>query len=128
MTNIRKVCDSKSLEESTTYLVKLGRSLERLESVLDDNLDGFSTIYETFPKEFTKPVLTAQQLYVEYKLKTIHQINTTNSFTCIETVISLISAEQITIIQNQPSLTKPVFQRSASSNVVDVSNKKSKWW
>ena len=127
MTNLRKVCDSKSLEESTTYLVKLGRSLERLDSVLDDNLDGFSTIWDTMPKQLTKPVLTAQQSYVEYKLKTFHQTNSNNTFTCIETVISLIKAEQILIIQNRPSHTKPVFQRSESSNV-DVTNKKSKWW
>ena len=127
MTNLRKVCDSKSLEESTTYLVKLGRSLERLESVLDDNLDGFSTIWDTMPKQLTKPVLTAQQSYVEYKLKTFHQIDISNNQTVIQTVINLIVVEQISILQTAPSLTKPVFQRSLSSTD-DVTNKKSKWW
>jgi hypothetical protein len=127
MKNIRKVCDGKSIEESTIYLRKVGQFLDSLESVLDDNVDCSSTIWDTLPKELSKHLLTAQQLYVEYKLKTFHQIDTNNSFTTIETVISLIVNEQVKILQTTPSaITKPVFQRSDSSS--DNTNKRTKWW
>ena len=122
MKNIRKECDGKSIEESSIYLRKVGQFLERLESVLDENVDCSSTIWD-MPKELSKHMLTAQQLYVEYKLKTFHQIDTNNSFTTIETVISLIVNEQVKILQTTPSaITKPVFQRSDSST--DDTNKK----
>ena len=127
MKNIRKECDGKSIEESSIYLRKVGQFLERLESVLDENVDCSSTIWD-MPKELSKHMLTAQQLYVEYKLKTFHQIDTNNSFTTIETVISLIVNEQVKILQTSPSaITKPVFQRS-DSLTDDTNKKKTKWW
>jgi hypothetical protein len=128
MQKIRNVCSEKSSSESIIYLRKVGQCLEKLEKLLDDNVDITSTIWATSPKEHSKQQLVTQQLYVAYKLETFHQLDINITCTVFDTVISLIREEQVKILQTAPSaFTKPLFQRSESSND-DVTNKKSKWW
>lgn len=123
MTDVRQVCDGKSVGDSTVYLRKVGQFLENLVSLIDEN-DVCTTIWNPPPKQ----LLIAQQSYVEYKFKSFQQIDVTKNYTVIQTVINLIVVEQISILQTAPSkVTQPVFQRSESATD-DITNKKAKWW
>ena len=126
MKDLRTACDGKSVDGSIIYLKKVGKFLESIEKLIDEN-DVCSSIWNPLPKEVSKKLLTSQQSYVAYKIKTYHQIEINDNHTLIQTVISLIVDEQISILQTAPlDVTQPVFQRSESAT--NESNKKTKWW
>ena len=127
MKDVRQGFAGKSVGESITYLRKVGSFLENLESLINSN-DVCSTIWNPPSKK----LLIAQQSYVAYKCKSFQQKDIIKNHSVIQSVISLIVAEQILILQTTPSRTQPVFQRSESDIIVttddDDNNKRPKWW